>query len=177
MSRRGPVGIVVSCAHPGRFPMTNLTMVVVSAGLLVAIPLYVEAGRWLGRRRRRTDESSDKSTAAVSATVFALLGLLIAFAFSGASGRFDARRQLIVEEANAIGTAWLRLDVLPAERQPALRDQFRRYVDLRIAVYRQLPDVTAAFAELGRANALQSEIWTAAVAASRGADNPAVMML
>jgi len=44
-----------------------------------------------------------------------VLGLLIAFTFSGANRRFDARRQLIVEETNNIGTAYLRLDVLPAD--------------------------------------------------------------
>ena len=53
--------------------------------------------------------------------MFGLMGLLIAFTFSGAASRFDARRELIVEEANAIGTAWLRLDLLDADQQPAIR--------------------------------------------------------
>jgi len=52
----------------------------------------------------------------------ALLGLLLAFTFSGASSRFDARRHLIIEETNAIGTAYLRLGMLPAAAQPALRE-------------------------------------------------------
>ena len=67
---------------------------------------------------------------------FALLGLLLAFTFSGAAARFDARRALIVEEVNDIRTAWLRLDVLPAEAPPALRENFRRYVDLA-RIYKQ----------------------------------------
>jgi hypothetical protein len=49
--------------------------------------------------------------------IFALLGLLLAFTFSGAASRFDARRGLIIEETKAIGTAWLRLDLLPAAVQ------------------------------------------------------------
>jgi hypothetical protein len=57
------------------------------------------------------------------------LGLLIAFIFSGALTRFDTRRVQVVEEANAIGTAWLRLDLLPAAAQPKLRDTFRAYVE------------------------------------------------
>ncbi len=58
---------------------------------------------------------------AVEGAVFGLVGLLIAFTFSGAGTRFDTRRQLVVEETNAIGTAYLRLDLLPAALQPALR--------------------------------------------------------
>jgi hypothetical protein len=57
------------------------------------------------------------------------MGLLIAFTFSGAASRFDTRRQLVVEEANAIGTAYLRLDLLPASAQSALRESFRRYLE------------------------------------------------
>ena len=98
--------------------------------------------------------------------VFALLGLLIAFTFSGASSRFDTRRQLIVEETNDIGTAYLRLDLLPAGLQPALRESFRRYLDARIEVYRKLPDIAAAKASLAKANELQGQIWRQAVVAS-----------
>jgi hypothetical protein len=134
----------------------------------------MEAGRWLGRRRAAGKAGA---TAPLAGTVFALFGLLMAFTFSGAAERFDQRRALIVQEANAIGTAWLRLDLLPAETQPALRDQFRRYVDLRIAVYRTLPDIEAARAELGRADALQREIWTAAISAVSATPNPAVTSL
>jgi hypothetical protein len=79
----------------------------------------------------------------IEGSVLALLGLLIAFTFSGASARFDTRRQLIVEATNHIGTAYLRLDLLPAGAQPALRESFRRYVDARIEVNRKLPDMAA----------------------------------
>ena len=77
----------------------------------------------------------------VDGAVFGLLGLLVAFTFSGAATRFDARRQLVVEEANAIGAAYLRLDVLPAAAQPALRARFREYLDSRLAAYRAVPDM------------------------------------
>ncbi len=72
------------------------------------------------------------------------MGLLIAFTFSGALTRFDARRVQAVDEANAIGTAYLRVDLLPAAAQPKLREAFRSYADARIATYRKLPDVAAA---------------------------------
>ena len=63
--------------------------------------------------------------------MFALLGLLLAFTFSGAADRFDHRRSLIVEESNAIATAYSRIDLLPQAAQPKLRAEFRRYVEAR----------------------------------------------
>lgn len=84
--------------------------------------------------------------------------------------RLDARRQLIVEETNAIGTAYLRLHLLPASAQPGMRDKFRRYVDSRLAAYQKFPDIVAAKAELAKSNMMQEEIWQQAVTASRAAD-------
>jgi hypothetical protein len=83
--------------------------------LLGAILFGISTGR---RRRRELGEAAELGTGAVDGAVYALLGLLIAFTFSGAAARFDERRGLIVEEANDIGTAWLRLDMLPASAQP-----------------------------------------------------------
>jgi hypothetical protein len=109
--------------------------------------------------------------------VFGLLGLLVAFTFSGAATRFDIRRQLIVEETNAIGTAYLRLDLLPPAAQPALRERFRQYVEARLAAYRQLPDIAAAQAEESRAMQMQGDIWRQAVAACQEAGVPHATML
>jgi hypothetical protein len=100
--------------------------------------------------------------------------LLIAFTFAGAASRFDARRQMVIEEANGIGTAWLRLDLMPADAQPELRDLFRRYLDSRLSAYRKLPDLDAARAELSKADALGGEIWSRAVAACQQSPSPIV---
>ena len=107
------------------------------------------------------------SAGSLEAAVFALLGLLIAFTFSGALTRFDVRRGQVVDEANAIGTAYLRIDLLPPAAQPRLRETFRNYVDARIATYRKLPDLQAAQRELALSQALQADIWAQAVAATR----------
>src|SRR5437899_11343800 len=101
------------------------------------------------------------------AGVFGLLELLISFTFSGAASRFDARRQMVIQETNNIGTAYLHLDLLPTEAQAPLREYFRRYVDARIAIYGKLLDIDAAKEELVKANSLQREIWRQALAAMR----------
>lgn len=139
--------------------------VVVSLALFTGILAVWEVGRRLGLRRRRLDPGAESvGIGAIEGAVFGLMGLLLAFSFSGAMARWDVRRELVVEETNDIGTAWLRLDLLPESARPELRELFRKYVDARIAVYKAVPDIDTAFAELARANALQNEIWARAVA-------------
>jgi CDP-diglyceride synthetase len=152
---------------------------VLAVGLFVGIVAMLELGRRLGIRRLASDTAGAQTgTGAVEGAVFALVGLLIAFTFSGAASRFDARRDLIVAETNAIGTAWLRLDLLPAA-QPAIRDSFLEYLDARLAVYRKLPDMEAAHAELAHATTLQATIWAQALAAGQreGASPDAIKLL
>jgi hypothetical protein len=136
--------------------------------MFVGILACLEAGRWIGKRAiGQHGAGQQPGMGSLEGAVFALMGLLIAFTFSGALERFDGRRALVVQEANAIGTAWLRIDLLPAAAQPKLRQTFREYVDARIATYRKLPDIAAAKQELARSQQLQSEIWAQAVAAMR----------
>jgi hypothetical protein len=152
----------------------------VAAGLFVGMLILLELGRRVGTRRLAQDPAgAEAGVGTVAGAVFALLGLLIAFTFSGAASRFDTRRQLIIEETNDIGTAYLRLDLLPADAQPELRERFRQYVDTRLQVYQKLPDIAAAKVELVKANRLQGEIWRQAVAASKaqGASPAAPMLL
>ena len=124
-------------------------------GLFVGILAFLELGRRLGKRHLSLDpEGARTGTGAVEGAVFALVGLLIAFTFSGAASRFDARRDLIVQETNAIGTAWLRLDLLPDTVKPAMQGLFRRYLDARIETYRRIPDLPAATQAMNEASRL-----------------------
>ncbi len=155
---------------------TFLTLTV-ACGLFIAVLVFLEIGCRIGAAIKK-DEEKATGSGAVDTAVYGLLGLLIAFTFSGAATRFEARRHLIVEEANAIGTAYLRLDLLPAEAQAALKVKFRQYLDSRLKVYQKLPDIEAAKTEYLVSQALQSEIWTGAVAASRAVfPQPAAMLL
>lgn len=97
--------------------------------LFVALLLCIGAGRRSGRKAFGGGRAHPAGLGAVEAVTFGLLGLLLAFTFSGAAARLDTRRVQIVDEANALGTAWLRLDVLPPSAQPALRETFRQYTD------------------------------------------------
>jgi len=137
-----------------------------AGGLFLGMLVLLELGRRAGMRRLARDpEGARQGVGVVEGAVFGLLGLLIAFTFSSAAARFDARRHLIVEEANDIGTAWLRLDLLPDRPAAGLRNLFRQYLDSRLETYRVLPDLSAARAELARSIKLQGDIWSAAVTA------------
>lgn len=149
-----------------------------AASMFVGMLLSLEAGRRLGARRLACDPDGARlGLSAVDGAVFGLLGLLIAFTFSGAAARFDGRRSLIIEEANDIGTAYLRLDLLPADARAALQESFRKYVEARLEVYRKLPDLDAARDALARSTKLQGEIWAGAVVACRDPSPPSATML
>jgi hypothetical protein len=149
-----------------------------AVGLFVAILLMIEAGRLVGARvRAKITDGGGAGVGAVEAAIFGLLGLLIAFTFQGASARYDARRGLIAEEANIIGTAWLRVDLLPAAAQPAARGFFRQYLDSRLETYRLIPDLAAVQRELDRTAQLQNEIWKLAVASHKEGSPVAIGVL
>jgi len=155
----------------------TVLVLLVAAGMLAGMLAFLALGRWLAGRRRAHDEEAANGGGTIEGAVFALFGLLIAFTFSSAAARFDHRRELILSEANAIGTAYLRVDLLPAEAQPALRVLFRQYVESRLATYRKPANVAATGAELERSAALQAAIWNAAVSAARATGNPATQTL
>jgi hypothetical protein len=140
--------------------------------LFLGMLILLETGRRLGiRRRPRESEGERSSLGAVEGAVFALFGLLMAFTFSGAATRFNEKRMLIAEEVNYIETAYLRLQLVPQETQPALQDLFRRYLDTRIETYHRLPNMEAAEMEIAESKKLQEEIWAQAVAATRLPDS------
>ena len=157
---------------------TGILLVFVPSLFLIML-LVLETGRRIGKRYYSMEESDHHrgNRILVESAIYGLLGLLIAFTVSGAANRFDARRTLTVQEANAIGTAYLRLDLLPAAAQPELRRKFRRYAEARLAVFRLLPDFAASNAEAVRANELQRSIWNEVIAALPGVPQSATLML
>jgi hypothetical protein len=157
----------------------TLSVLAFAGIVFVGMFVMLDVGRRIGRRRLQRDaEGARAGVGVIEGSVFGLLGLLLAFTFSGAASRFDERRQLIVQEVNAIGTAWLRIDMLPPESRPAIQDGFRRYLDARLAAYRKMPDVAAAKQEIADARRIQEEVWAKATAVCRTEDGaPARMLL
>ena len=127
----------------------------------------------LGRRFRIRHKAPQESTAIENA-IFALFGLLLACHCARPCLDSSHHRQLIVEETNAIGTAYLRLDLLPPAAQPALRQLFRDYTTSRLGLYHAVSNEVSPLSER-----LQREIWEQSVAAatSPGANVDATKIL
>jgi len=149
-----------------------------SAGLFLGIVLSYALGDRIGKRWPSLTKRDSGSAGMLDGAVYALMGLLVAFTFSGAASRFDERRVLVINEANTIGTAYLRLDLLPGDAQLPLRELFRRYVDARLDMSRKLPDIQAAITAGVLANHLQAQIWPMAVKACQDSGSvPATTLL
>ena len=149
----------------------------VIAALFTAMLVCLEAGRRTGvRRLARDPEMTRLGLGPVEGAVFGLFGLLVAFTFQGAASRFDDRRARVAEEANAVGTAWLRIDLVPADRQPGLRDEFRGYLDSRLRTYRSVTRAEG-MVEYGRSMAMQNRIWADGVAGCAAAPTESCRML
>lgn len=125
-------------------------------GVFVLLGLGVLLGRagclWL--RRRRGVAEDDGQNHLLSA-VMGLLALLLGFTFSLALSRYEDRRALVVQEANAIGTTWLRVQLLEEPNRAAMSQLMRAYLDARIAWSE------ADNGALAPSEALQARLWTA----------------
>lgn len=140
--------------------------------------IFLEIGRRVGRYQM--GDRPEKSHISVSVTegaMFALLGLLIAFTFSGAYERFDARRLLITKEANAIVTAYLRTQLLMPQQQSILQKDISQYLDARITTYRANLDSPDSNKAVLHAKELQLKIWSEALAAVKAENNHAAAIV
>jgi hypothetical protein len=111
--------------------------ILICAILLVLMLIANAAGYYLRRRQLKRDpESSSEGLGPVEGSLLGLLALLLSFTFGISASKSDGRRQVIVEEANAISTAILRCDLYPDSIQKDLRPLFSSYLDTRIAYYK-----------------------------------------
>ncbi|AXK71060.1 hypothetical protein DWG18_01320 [Lysobacter sp. TY2-98] len=135
---------------------------------LLAGSLY--AGVAIGRRRkRRSPHAEEADFAIVIGGTLTLLGLVVSFAFAMAVARYDQRKMFEEEEANAIGTEYLRVGLLGPAAARSLRARLRDYTDLRIAFYSTRDD--ASLAALGERTAtVENAMWSIVEAAAN--DNP-----
>lgn len=147
--------------------MTNLTLLQSTSTLLVAIiifaaiiGLYLFGHRLRIRVIRNNPDQSKSEHGPINGTLLALLGLLLAFTFSMSNSRYDSRRQLVIEEANDIGTVILRTDIYPDSMRQLLRENLKEYVEARIAFYQAGMDVEKVTEHYLHADAIGKKIWS-----------------
>ena len=145
--------------------------------VVTVVVLWVSSRFGAALRIRRSDmvEEERGDYGVLLTSMLTLLGLIIGFSFSMASSRYDQRKNLEEEEANAIGTEYVRADLLPADTAEKVRALLRSYLDQRISFYTihsgdQLRQINATTAKL------QAELWNT-VKAPAGTDRSAVEAL
>jgi hypothetical protein len=146
--------------------MLQMVFVSLALGLFVILVTAARVGYWSGLRARDDQMERSRATAWQTA-LLALAGLLIGFTFSMAETRFAGRKQLVLAEANSIGTAYLRTRMLPDPEGEELRALFRQYVDARLAFVKAGSDRERIDETLRVSSALEGRIWSEAVAVGR----------
>ncbi len=135
------------------------------AFVYVALVAISEVGFRIGRHfQSRTDESGRDLQGAVQTALLGLLALLLGFSFGLVASRYESRREVIVREGNAIGTGYLRAELLPEPQRSESQSLFRRYVDERIRAYDL--GTEAAGDAAARSRELQEALWTRAMTAA-----------
>jgi hypothetical protein len=156
------------------FPVPLALLMLSGVGLCVAMFLCSRLGYRLGLRRA---DSVEGQFAIIESATLGLVALMLAFTFQIAFSRFEEGRQLIVQEANAIGTAYLRIDVLDPSDQPEVRDIFRTYVDARLRLFATVAAGRDPDREIEQTRQLQEKLWNKAVAAAKRAPTPAAAII
>lgn len=143
-----------------------ITIAVVLLGL-------AELGYRIGLRLfAAKDEARRSQIGGVQGAVLGLLGLLLGFTFSMAVNRYETRRDLVLQEANTVGTTWLRAGLLPEAHRGPVKALLRRFVDVRIE-YQKVSDQPEKIAEgLRLSGELEAELWKHAEAAALEAPTP-----
>ena len=145
--------------------------------VLTFLVLWVSAriGASFLRRQRNLEEEMREDFGVILAAALTLLGLIIGFSFSMATNRYDQRKSYEEAEANAIGTEYVRADLLPAADAAKVRALLRNYLDQRVLFYvtrdeSQLREINARTAQL------QTELWSAVQASAASQPTPIVAM-
>lgn len=138
---------------------------ILTAGLFL---LFSEAGFRLGRRlKERSAQKEWPQSGAITGATLGLLAFMLAFTFGLATSRLDSRKSLVVAEANAVGTTWLRSQMLPEPYPRTLKPLFLRYVQIRLEVGRRPGDMQRFARLLEESTEIQNRLWAQARALGR----------
>lgn len=144
--------------------------------VLFVLLVMAEAGFRIGLRLHDSkDEARRSQIGGVQAAVLGLLGLLLGFTFAMGVSRYDARRALVLKEANAIGTTWLRAGLLPQAYHAPVKNLLTQYVDMRLNYHSQARDPIQVALGLRLSGEVQHQLWQQAEAAATEAPTPPTM--
>ncbi|SEK66518.1 hypothetical protein [Roseovarius nanhaiticus] len=155
----------------------DIPSILIALGLLALMLVAMSLSWFLGRRSKLNKSEEGRSqTTAVQGSMLGLLALLLGFTFSLGLSRHDTRSTAVVDEANAIGTAWLRTDFLPADIRASAKDDLRRYTRLRL----EAAEVSADQAQrrkrlVANAEAAFADLWEQASTHAATAGGPAAV--
>jgi hypothetical protein len=146
--------------------------------LLSLLLLWLAAclGAFLRTRRAGLDELARDDHGIILAATLTLLGLIIGFSFSMATSRYDQRKNLEEEEANAIGTEFVRADLLADAEAAKLRGLLKSYLDQRILFY-TTSDVALLRQINDRTSRLQAELWDVVKAPAKAQPTPIIALV
>jgi hypothetical protein len=148
---------------PGTEPFDYLSLWGIFAATMALALLAVVAGYFLGSRLR-TEEAKKAPVGELVGAMLTLASLLLAFTFGWAQSHFDTRRDLLLDEANAIGTTWLRARLVPEPHRSEVRKLLHEYLEVRLQAaqsgkLQQLPELQQA---IGRSEHLHDRLWAEA---------------
>ena len=149
-----------------------MTELLVAMGLVAGFVAVHEIGFWLGSAIRSADEPFDRQVGLVRTSTAALVAFLIGFAFSGAASRFINRLDIVVREANVLGTAYLRADTIAEPQRGELKAALKEYIaDRATLLSREGRDQIDPL--LGKVSGLHERMWRSAIKATQ--DNAPLM--
>lgn len=134
--------------------LPDYPLVVIFAASLIVLLTASEIGHYLGLRG-----TGEANVATLEAAVLGLLALMLSFTFAMALTRFDSRRDALLDEANAIGTAALRARLLPAPHSAESLKLFRTYVEIRLNITAHVPTPAELNSAITRSNEIQEALW------------------
>src|SRR5215470_1095072 len=157
----------------GLYSLNNgVPMLVLFVTTVVVVSLSYDGGFRAGRwRSRRPDREKEVVVRSLVGTMLGLLTFILAFTFWLAATHFDGARQALLNEANAIRTAYLRADLLPEPQRAEIRNLLREYVDVRLEGARSGKIEEA----IARSEELHAQLWSQAIAAREKTSSPILM--
>ena len=157
-------------------PQSTILDVLIALGVFVGLLAILELCFLWGKRARERQAEHPDQLANIQGATLGLLALLLGFSFAMTMGRFSDREKLILAEANAIGTVWLRCDLLPEPARLELRQALRDYTAQRITFY-DAKNESARVEAIAAAEKLQARLWAGFSSAAQAAPGHSTVLL